>query len=217
MAPFTVKFYKNNREDKVINIDIINSDITNIKCHILVNSCQNNLGSGSGVHGAIRSAAGQPYIDECNRLMCNRGYKVLNATEYVITDAGNMKNVGKIFNIRAPINNTDDDSEQEPALKIAYNNIFDYVIDNNQYTDKVIAMTTLGTGIFNISIGISTLVLMQSLKHKLKKMLDSSVRRIIIVSNDQTQIDAIIDMVKQFVKIWNKRSQFENYTFEIIV
>lgn len=214
MAPFTVKFYKNNQEDKAVNIDIINSNITNIKCHILVNSCQNNLGSGSGVHGAIRSAAGQPYINECNMIMRGRNQKILNATEYVITDAGNMKDVGKIFNIRAPINNTGDDSEQEPALKIAYNNIFDYVIDN-KYTDKVIAMTTLGTGVFNISIGTSTNTLMQSLKHKLKKMLDSSVRRIIIVSNDQTQIDDIIYIVKEFVKVWNTRSLFDNYTFEI--
>ena len=212
MASFS--FYKNNQKNNIISIDIINSNITDIPCHILVNSCQNNLGPGSGVHGAIRRAAGQQYINECNMIMQNRNNNVLTATEYVITNAGNMRHVDEIFNIRAPINNTNDDSEQKPALKIAYNNIFDYVIDNNQYTNKVIAMTTLGTGIFNISIQTSIIALLVSLKYRLKKMLNSSVRRIIIVSNDQTQIDEIISIVQQYVDLWNENPKFTGYAFD---
>ena len=217
MASFSFSFYKSNQRNKVISIDIINSNITDIPCNILVNSCQNNLGNGSGVHGAIRRAAGQPYIDECNTIMRHRHGNVLTTTEYVVTNAGDMRHVNEIFNIRAPINNntSDDDSEQKTALKIAYNNIFDYVIDNKQYTNKIIAMTTLGTGIFNISIKTSIIALLVSLKYRLKKMLDSSVRRIIIVSNNQAQIDEIIDIVHQYVELWNDNSRFIDYTFGV--
>ena len=79
MASFSFTFYKNNQREKVISIDIINSNITNIPCHILVNSCQNDLGHGSGVHGAIRRAAGQQYINQCNLIMQSRQGEVSGA------------------------------------------------------------------------------------------------------------------------------------------
>lgn len=204
---YSFQFFKKDNREKKITIKVKYTNITDEPCNILVNSCQDNLGEGSGVHGAIRKAAGNRYINECSSIMEKRREKKLDDNEFVITCAGNINTVNEIFNIRAPR------YTKNNIYDITYNKTFDYIISCYKYNNKTIVMPTFGTGVFGTPIKISLKSLLKSLKKRLKIMIKNSVDKITIVSYNKEEIKEIKNIIKNKIQKWKKKIDFKNYEF----
>lgn len=69
-------------------ICIVVGDITTIHVDAIVNAANPQLSDGSGVNGAIHRAGGPTILQECQKIIANRG--ICPTGEAVITSAGNL-------------------------------------------------------------------------------------------------------------------------------
>ncbi|MFC1848347.1 O-acetyl-ADP-ribose deacetylase [Chloroflexota bacterium] len=70
-------------------LSIIQGDITGQSADAIVNAANSGLMGGGGVDGAIHRAGGPAILDECRRILDERGR--LPAGQAVITTGGNLK------------------------------------------------------------------------------------------------------------------------------
>ena len=83
-------------------IEVLKADITKIKVDAIVNAANASLSGGGGVDGAIHRAGGVAIINECRKIVMQRG--ACKTGEAVITTAGNLParfvihTVGPIWN-----------------------------------------------------------------------------------------------------------------------
>ena len=121
-----------------MSFEIIRNDITKVEVDAVVNAANSNLKMGSGVCGALFSAAGKEDLKkECDEIgQCNMG-------QAVITNAYNLPSKYIIHTV-GPVWK-DGYSNEEEFLKAAYTNSLKLAIKNNC---KSIAFPLISTGHF---------------------------------------------------------------------
>jgi O-acetyl-ADP-ribose deacetylase (regulator of RNase III) len=76
----------------MVNIELMQGDITTIEADAIVNAANSSLAGGGGVDGAIHMAAGPALIKECMQIAkARRPESPCSAGEAVITGAGKLK------------------------------------------------------------------------------------------------------------------------------
>jgi O-acetyl-ADP-ribose deacetylase (regulator of RNase III) len=113
----------------MMNIHIIQSDITTLEVDAIVNAANSSLLGGGGVDGAIHRKGGAEILEACRKIRARQGK--CRTGEAVITTAGKL-----------PSNYVKD---KEELLANCYKNCLDLAIENNI---KTIAFPNISTGIY---------------------------------------------------------------------
>jgi O-acetyl-ADP-ribose deacetylase (regulator of RNase III) len=75
----------------MVNIELIQDDITTVEADAIVNAANSSLAGGGGVDGAIHRAAGPSLLEECMQIAkARRPESPCSAGEAVITGAGKL-------------------------------------------------------------------------------------------------------------------------------
>ena len=148
----------------------------------LVNSANANLRFGSGVAGAIHTAAGPELEEYCKR------FAPIALGEAVVTPGFNLKNP---YVIHARAASYINDEEPEKFLDLAVTNTLRVA----QATGiKTLAMPAMGTGVFKFPPELAAEIIMRALKHGAQEYPDIELVRICVVD------ECMKSFFNQFIK-----------------
>jgi O-acetyl-ADP-ribose deacetylase (regulator of RNase III) len=125
----------------MMNIHIIQSDITTLEVDAIVNAANSSLLGGGGVDGAIHRKGGAEILEACRKIRARQGK--CRTGEAVITTAGKLPSNYVIHTV-GPVWN-DGGKDKEELLANCYKNCLDLAIENNI---KTIAFPNISTGIY---------------------------------------------------------------------
>ncbi|MCJ8292751.1 MAG: O-acetyl-ADP-ribose deacetylase [Crocinitomicaceae bacterium] len=125
----------------MIEIKVIQDDITKIKVDAIVNAANTSLLGGSGVDGAIHKAGGKAILEDCEKIRRKQGG--CKVGEAVITTAGNLPAKFVIHTV-GPVWNGGSKNEEELLYNTYKNSL--YLAEQNQV--KTIAFPNISTGIY---------------------------------------------------------------------
>jgi len=146
----------------------------------LVNSANANLRFGSGVAGAIHTAAGPELEEYCKR------FAPIALGEAVVTPGFNLKNP---YVIHARAASYINDEEPEKYLGLAVTNTLRVA----QATGiKTLAMPAMGTGVFKFPKELAAEIIVNNLKRGMQEYPDIKLVRICVVD---------INIASQFTKL----------------
>ena len=146
----------------------------------LVNSANANLRFGSGVAGAIHTAAGPELEEYCKR------FAPIALGEAVVTPGFNLKNP---YVIHARAASYINDEEPEKFLGLAVTNTLRVA----QATGiKALAMPAMGTGVFKFPKELAAEIIVNNLKRGMQEYPDIKLVRICVVD---------INIASQFTKL----------------
>jgi O-acetyl-ADP-ribose deacetylase len=123
-----------------MKIELINGDITKVKCDVIVNAANTSLLGGGGVDGAIHKAGGKAILDDCIKIRNRQGG--CSTGEAVITSAGQL-DAKYVIHTVGPVYNTLKDTSD--LLSNCYVNSLVIAIDHNA---RSIAFPNISTGIY---------------------------------------------------------------------
>lgn len=125
-----------------MKIELVKSDITELKVDAIVNAANTSLLGGGGVDGAIHRKGGKEILEECIKIRNKQGG--CNIGEAVITSAGNLPSDYVIHTV-GPVWNGDKE-EKKTLLSNCYKNSLHLAIENSIRT---IAFPNISTGIYH--------------------------------------------------------------------
>jgi O-acetyl-ADP-ribose deacetylase (regulator of RNase III) len=135
----------------------------------LVNSANANLRFGSGVAGAIHTAAGPELEEYCKR------FAPIDLGEAVVTPGFNLKNP---YVIHARAASYINDEEPEKFLGLAVTNALRVA---QAAGIKTLAMPAMGTGVFKFPPELAAEIIMKALKRGAQEYPDIQLMRICVV------------------------------------
>jgi hypothetical protein len=149
----------------------------------LVNSANANLRFGSGVAGAIHTAAGPELEKYCKR------FAPISLGEAVVTPGFNLKNPYVIHARAASYLN---DEEPEKFLGLAVTNTLRVA---QAAGIKTLAMPAMGTGVFKFPPQLAAEIIMKALKHGAQEYTNIELVRICVVE------EGMKALFNQFIKV----------------
>lgn len=123
-------------------LELLKTDITEIKVDAIVNAANTSLLGGGGVDGAIHRKGGKEILEDCIKIRNRQGG--CNTGEAVITTAGNLPAKYVIHTV-GPVWNGDKE-EKSKLLARCYENSLNLAIENGI---KTIAFPNISTGIYH--------------------------------------------------------------------
>ena len=148
----------------------------------LVNSANANLRFGSGVAGAIHTAAGPELEEYCKR------FAPIALGEAVVTPGFNLKNP---YVIHARAASYINDEEPEKFLNLAVTNTLRVA---KAAGIKTLAMPAIGTGVFKFPPQLAAEIIMKALKHWAQEYTNIELVRICVVE------EGMKALFNQFIK-----------------
>lgn len=124
-----------------MNIQLIKGDITKMEVDAVVNAAKNSLMGGGGVDGAIHEAGGSAILEECKKIVKEKGE--LPTGEAVATTAGLMP-AKYIIHTVGPVWHGGNNNEPE-LLQKAYLNSLDLAREMGL---KSVAFPNISTGVY---------------------------------------------------------------------
>ncbi len=142
----------------MLNIEIVEGDITKLDIDAIVDAANNSLLGGGGVDGAIHSAAGPKLLEECRSLngcktgeaKITKGYNL--PAEYVIHTVGPVWKGGNY--------------KEDELLAECYKNCFKLT---GEYDIKTIAFPAISTGVYRFPVDRATQIAIGETKRYLKE------------------------------------------------
>ena len=126
-------------------IHIMQGDITQQNTDAIVNAANSSLMGGGGVDGAIHRAGGPSILEDCKRIVKEKGK--LSTGKAVITSAGNMPSKHVIHTV-GPVYSGGNSGEPE-LLANAYRSSLTLAADNNLET---VSLPSISTGVYGYPI-----------------------------------------------------------------
>lgn len=117
-------------------------DITTIEVDAIVNAANSRLAGGGGVDGAIHAAGGPSILEECRRIVADRG--LLRTGEAVATGAGRLP-VRLVIHTVGPIWGRVDEGEATELLAGCYRNSLDLAAAEGC---RAVSFPAISTGVY---------------------------------------------------------------------
>lgn len=182
------------------SVEIYNGDITKIgqKVDLLIVSAFNN--SFNPVQGTVMGALYNTYCIDFNKLFENEKLDLRESLNCWITNKHNTSEYGNILVIEI-VNYRDLSTSIEEVFRKLF--IAISVLEQLGTLVKSIAMTSLGTGMQNLSFNNTITALVRELKEFLKK--GSNVERILFIENDKKKsifISEVFDTILNRMQVY---------------
>jgi O-acetyl-ADP-ribose deacetylase (regulator of RNase III) len=139
-------------------IEILKTDITEVKVDAIVNAANTSLLGGGGVDGAIHRKGGKQILEECRAIRNKQGG--CSVGEAVITSAGDLPSKFVIHTV-GPVWNGDKE-EKKALLANCYSNSLNLALENNL---KTIAFPNISTGIYHFPKNIAAEIALEKIRN----------------------------------------------------
>jgi len=126
----------------MINIKLVQGDITKLEVDAIVNAANTSLLGGGGVDGAIHRGGGPAILEECMQIRARQGG--CPTGEAVITTAGLLPAKYVIHTV-GPVWSQANKSEKDQLLTSCYNNSLTLAKENGL---KAVAFPNISTGVY---------------------------------------------------------------------
>lgn len=165
-------------------LSIIQGDITLQATDAIVNAANSGLMGGGGVDGAIHRAGGPAILEECKKIVAERGR--LPAGQAVITTAGNMK-ARHVIHTVGPIWHGGSQGEPE-LLASAYRESLKLASANNLSS---VSFPSISTGAYGYPVDKASRIALKTVASFLSK--PTSVKEVVFVLFDNRTYEAYAD------------------------
>jgi len=170
--------------EKMINktrLSLIHGDITGQETDAIVNAANSSLMGGGGVDGAIHRAGGPAILEDCKKIVAQRG--PLPAGQSVITTGGNLKAKHVIHTV-GPIWHGGKKGEPE-TLASAYRECLKLAVEKGL---KSLSFPSISTGAYGYPLEEAARVALGTVIGFLKE--DTSLEEVHFVLFDSRTLDA---------------------------
>jgi O-acetyl-ADP-ribose deacetylase (regulator of RNase III) len=156
----------------MININLIQANITQVNVDVIVNAANSSLLGGGGVDGAIHRAAGRKLAIACLQL---GGCKVGKAK---MTESYNIKTAQKIVHTVGPVYKGMDDKTEAERLLIS---CFQESLKIGEGY-KTIAFPFISTGIYGYPLDKAILAYVKAIKEYEKANIGTSFQEVMLIA-----------------------------------
>lgn len=157
-------------------IEVRSGDITKVEVDAIVNAANSSLMGGGGVDGAIHRAGGPKILEECKRIVREKGE--CPPGEAVITTAGELP-ARFVIHAVGPVWKGGSNGEPE-KLRNCYINSLQLTAENGC---KSIAFPNISTGVYGYPKREAAKVAVTAIKDFLRK--DQSLEKVLLVCFDE--------------------------------
>jgi O-acetyl-ADP-ribose deacetylase (regulator of RNase III) len=164
--------------EKAINktkLSLIQGDITKQDTDAIVNAANSGLMGGGGVDGAIHRAGGPAILEDCKKIVAQRGR--LPAGQAVITTGGNLK-ARHVIHTVGPVWHGGKSGEPE-TLASAYRESLRVAVENKC---KSVSFPSISTGVYSYPLPEASRVAIGAVVDFLSK--DTSLEEVVFVLFD---------------------------------
>ena len=162
-------------------LSLIQGDITRQDTDTIVNAANSGLMGGGGVDGAIHRAGGPAILEDCKKIVAEKGR--LPAGQAVITTGGKMKTRHVIHTV-GPVWHDGKKGEPE-TLASAYRESLKLAVDNGL---KTVSFPSISTGVYGYPVEKAAQVALGTIADFLKQ--DTSLKEIVFVLFDSRTCEA---------------------------
>ncbi len=170
--------------EKVVNktkLIIAQGDITKQETDAIVNAANSGLMGGGGVDGAIHRAGGPAILEDCKKIVAQRGR--LPAGQAVMTTGGKLK-ARHVIHTVGPVWHGGNSGEPE-TLASAYRESLKLAVASNL---KSVSFPSISTGVYSYPIPEASQVALGAVVDFLKK--DTSLDEVVFVLFDSRTFEA---------------------------
>ena len=164
--------------EKMINktrLSLMQGDITKQETDAIVNAANSGLMGGGGVDGAIHRAGGPAILEDCKKIVAQRGR--LPAGQAVITTGGNLK-ARHVIHTVGPVWHGGR-SEEPETLASAYRESLKVAVENKV---KSVSFPSISTGVYSYPLPEASRVAIEAVVKFLSK--DTSLEEVVFVLFD---------------------------------
>ncbi len=167
---------------------LIHGDITKQDTDAIVNAANSGLMGGGGVDGAIHRAGGSAILEDCKKIVAERGR--LPAGQAVITTGGKMKTSHVIHTV-GPIWHGGEKGEPE-ALTSAYRESLKVAVENGL---KTVSFPSISTGVYGYPVDKAAKVALGAIADFLQQ--DTSLKEVVFVLFDSRTFESYEKALKE--------------------
>ncbi|MBD0263142.1 MAG: O-acetyl-ADP-ribose deacetylase [Tolypothrix sp. Co-bin9] len=171
----------------MMQIEVVQGDITQLKVDAIVNAANTSLLGGGGVDGAIHRAAGRELLEECRKLNgCETG-------EAKITKGYNLPAKWVIHTV-GPVWESGNHGEDE-LLASCYRQSLALA---EEYKIETIAFPAISTGVYRFPIERASKIAVSEVNKFLES--DRSIKRVIFVCFSQSTYDSYLKVMQEITQ-----------------
>jgi O-acetyl-ADP-ribose deacetylase (regulator of RNase III) len=180
--------------EKVVNktkLILLQDDITRQETDAIVNAANSGLMGGGGVDGAIHRAGGRAILEDCKKIVVERGR--LPAGQAVITTGGNLK-ARHVIHTVGPVWQEGKRGEPE-TLASAYRESLKLAVENNL---KSVSFPSISTGVYSYPLPEASQIALGAVIDFLRR--DTSLEEVVFVLFDSVTFTAYSQALEELVK-----------------
>lgn len=164
------------------HIEVVKGDITQQQVDAIVNAANSTLLGGGGVDGAIHRAGGPIILEECRKLVAQKGG--CTSGEAVITSAGKLP-CNYVIHTVGPIWKGGQNNED----RLLYFSYFNSLTLANNYQCKSIAFPNISTGVYGFPKEKAAIISLQAIGDFLNS--NKGVERVYLVCFDEENFNFV--------------------------
>lgn len=178
---------ENSKPGMMMQIEVVQGDITQLKVDAIVNAANNSLLGGGGVDGAIHHAAGRELLEECRQLGgCETG-------EAKITKGYNLPAKWVIHTV-GPVWEGGNHGEDE-LLASCYRQSLALA---EEYKIETIAFPAISTGVYRFPLERASKIAVSEVKKFLQS--DRFIKQVIFVCFGQSNYDCYLQAMQEITQ-----------------
>lgn len=165
------------RGNKMVELKVIQGDITEQQVDIIVNAANSSLLGGGGVDGAIHRKGGRAILEDCQKIRAKQGK--CDTGQAVITTAGNLPAQYVIHTVGSVWNGGH--QQEKELLASCYIESLKLAVAHNA---KSIAFPNISTGIYRFPKDLACNIAIETVKRFIETENTSDLQDIIFVCFD---------------------------------